>query len=157
MTSTIDSSTSEEIPLPQYDSDTIKKVVDFCELVQYKNDVPYPSQIKEGDKLEDVIKNDKEREFITKLSEKELHSLVILANFLNIKRLFELCCVRMAYFFRAKEKNIEKTFGVPVAINEDIELAMKEQYHWAFEIDQDRLAQLKTQDELEKNIAPAAK
>ena len=131
--------------------------MEFCGLVQYKNEVPYPSQIKEEQKFEEIVKDDKERDFITHLTEKELHSLVILANFLNIKRLFELCCVRLAYFFRSKEKNIEKVCGVPITINEDIELAMKEQYPWAFEIDQERLNQLKTQDELEKAAPAAAK
>ena len=96
----LDSPASEEIPLPQYDGDTIKRVADFCELVQYKNEVPYPSQVKDDAKLEEIIKNDQEREFIIKLNDKELYNLVVLANFLNIKRLFELCCVRMAYLFR---------------------------------------------------------
>ncbi len=126
-------------------------------MVQFKNEVPYPSQIKEDAKFEEIVKDDKERDFITRLTEKELHSLVVLANFLNIKRLFELCCVRLAYFFRAKEKNIEKVFGVPIAINEDIETAMKEQYPWAFEIDQERWNQLKAQDELDKASASASK
>ena len=58
----------------------------------------------------------------------------------------------------AKEKNIEKIFGTPIATNEEIELNMKEQYPWAFEIELDRLAKLKAQDELEKAPpAPAAK
>ena len=57
----------------------------------------------------------------------------------------------------AKEKNVEKIFGIPLVINEEIELNMKEQYPWAFEIDPVRMEQLKAQEELEKASAPAAK
>jgi len=96
----VDAPASEEIPFPQHDSDSIKKVVDYCELVEYKSEVPFQKQIKEDAKFEEVVQDPKEREFIIKLSEKELLSVVILANFMNIKRLFELCCVRMAYFFK---------------------------------------------------------
>ena len=58
--------------------------------------------IKEESKFEEVVKDEHEREFITKLTDKELQSVVILANFLNIRRLIELCCVRLAWFFRGK-------------------------------------------------------
>ena len=42
-----------------------------------------------------------------------------------------------------------------MAIIEDVELQMKDQYPWAFEIEQARMDKLKAQDELEKG-APAA-
>ena len=131
-------------------------MVDYCELVGFKNDVPYPNRIPENAKFEEIVSDDKERDFIIKLTDKELQNLVVLANFMNIKRLFELCCVRVAYFFRAKEKNIEKIFGVPIAINEDIEVAMKEQYSWAFEIDPERRAKLETEDKMAKEGSAAA-
>ena len=47
-----------------------------------------------------------------------------------------------------KEKNVEKIFGIPIAINEDIELAMKKEYAWSFEIDKDMLELLKAQDKV---------
>jgi len=65
--------------------------------------------------------------------------------------------MRTNTLFVAKDKNIEKLFGVPIAINEEIELNMKEQYAWAFEIDPEKLEQLKTQEELEKKTIPPAK
>ena len=65
--------------------------------------------------------------------------------------------MRTNTLFVAKDKNIEKLFGVPIAINEEIELNMKEQYAWAFEIDPEKLEQLKTQEELEKKPSPPAK
>eukprot|EP00826_Nyctotherus_ovalis_P047644 TRINITY_DN550_c0_g1_i13.p1 TRINITY_DN550_c0_g1~~TRINITY_DN550_c0_g1_i13.p1 ORF type:complete len:209 (-),score=88.49 TRINITY_DN550_c0_g1_i13:57-602(-) len=145
-----DSQSSEEIPLLNYEASNISKVVKYCELVEFKSDIPYPKQIKEDSKLEDIIADSNERNFIMGLSEKELQDLVLLANFLNIRRLLELCCVRIAYLYRAKEKNIEKLFGVPIETNEDVELAMKEQYPWAFEIDQERLEKLRAEDELDK-------
>ena len=124
--------------------------MEFCELVEFKNEIPYPKQIKEEFKLENMIENEKERSFITNLSPKELQDLAILANFLNIRRLLELCCIRIAFPYSAKEKNIEKVFGIPIETNEDVELAMKEQYQWSFEIDPERLAALKAEDELNK-------
>ncbi len=96
----LDSPASEEIPIPQYDSATIQKVVDYCNMVQFKNDVPYVQQIKEESKFEEIVRDEKERNFITSLTDKELQNLVVAANFLNIKRLIELCCARLAYFFR---------------------------------------------------------
>ena len=147
--SLVDYSSADAIDMT-YEAANIQKMVEYCELVNFDNKIPFPRQIKEEDKLEEIIKDDKERNFILKLTEKELQDLVILANFLNIRRLLELCCVRIAYLFRAKEKNIEKVFGVPVEVNDDVELAMKEQYPWAFEIDKERLAKLAAEDELEK-------
>ncbi len=72
----------------------------YCELVQYKNEVAWERQIKEDTKFEDFIKDTKEHEFIMKLSDEELFKLVVLANFLNVHRLFELCCVRIAHSYR---------------------------------------------------------
>lgn len=153
----IDAPESEEVPIAKFDADTLKKMVDYCDMVGYKNEINYPPRIKEEDKFEDIVKDDKEREFITKLSDKELQNLVECAHFLDIKRLFELCCIRIAYFFRAKENNIEKIFGVQVGQNKNIELAMKDQYSWAFEIDADRKAKLEAEDKLGKDApAPAA-
>ena len=96
----IDAPASEEIPLTQHDGATIKKAATYCELVQFKNEVPFERQIKEDMKFEDVVKDAKEREFILALSDEDLFKLVVLANFLNIRRLFELCCARLAYAYR---------------------------------------------------------
>ena len=75
-------------------------IVDYCTLVGFKNEVPYPKTIREDMKIEDVIKDDKEREFILKLNDQEILNLVVCANFMNIKRLYEVCCARIAHIYR---------------------------------------------------------
>ena len=69
-------------------------------MVGYNNEVPFEGGIKEDSKFEDVVKDPAERDFIVKLTDEELHKVVVLANFMNIKRLLELCCVRLAWFYR---------------------------------------------------------
>ena len=133
-----------------YTADLIKKVVDYCKLINFNSEIPYLRQIKDDTKLESIIKDEREREFVMKLDVNTLSDLIALANFLNMKRLLELCCVRIAYNYRASEKNIEKIFEVPMVINENEELKIKKENPRAFEVDSERLKQLKMEDELDK-------
>jgi len=97
--------------LDQFESELIKKVIHYCELVEYIPFYEFKKPIPKSafpNNLQECIKDPVEMKFILEQTQDQLLNLLLVhiiynANFMNIKRLLELCCLKIAFDFKGKK------------------------------------------------------
>lgn len=96
------------IPLPSIDSPTLERVKEFCE--HYVNYVPRQWELNWPDEIDPSEPHGFDAEFIDKYDKKEnmqeLFNLIYAANYLDNKRLLNLCCKKVA--MTIKDKSVEE-------------------------------------------------
>ncbi len=104
-------SNDEEIPIMKCDEETFNKVLDYMNhyIIESMNEVPkpVPQNAKVGDIVQpfylDFIFG--ESIDLTPEQEKLLYNLFIISNYLDIKSLFSLCCLKTAIMIRNADKD----------------------------------------------------
>ena len=88
----------------------IKEYVEHHKFAKKETDIDHPLVSKDP---KVYIKDDFDREFITKLDLDAQAELLMAANFFDIPALFELCCASIASFFKGKDfDKIKGDFGL---------------------------------------------
>ena len=91
----------------------MKLIKEYCEhhkFAKKETDIDHPLVSKDP---KVYIKDDFDREFITKLDLDAQAELLMAANFFDIPALFELCCASIAAFFKGKDfDKIKGDFGL---------------------------------------------
>ena len=90
---------NDEIPLPQIKKATLDKVIEYCTYIN-TNPPPVIEKPLRNNELSDVI-GPWYAEFLN-LEQEVLFELILAANFLDIKSLLELCCLKVAGFIKGK-------------------------------------------------------
>jgi len=104
-------SENDEIPLPNVDEKMLKKVIEFCE--EYvKNPLPKIDKPLKSANISECVKDGWYLKFID-MEPDDACKLVVAANYMDVKPLLELACVRIACWIKDKPfDQIKKTFGV---------------------------------------------
>lgn len=86
------------LPLENINSKKFEKILEYVE--KHKDDKPLPKDYLEEFILTDIgLITDWDKEFIAPLSRDELEEFILAVNFLNIRRLLDLCTKTMADIF----------------------------------------------------------
>ena len=92
---TEDASVHEAIPLVSVPSKALTKVLAFCDHHQYAPAVNIKRPIPD-DRMEDVVDDQWDAEFINACDEEALVELTLASNYLDMKSLLDLCCAKIA-------------------------------------------------------------
>ena len=111
------------IPLMNVDGPTFAKVVEYLVLLTAK----------ETEKWDEGTFKSREDEFV-KVDQKVLFEMILAANYLNIKKLLDLCCLTVANMIKGKTPDeISKTFNIKNDFTEEEEAEVRRENQWAFE------------------------
>lgn len=120
------------IPLPNVDSVTLERVIEYC---AYHKDHPVApaSENKEAERRSDDIAP-WDKQFIDKLPQEPLFSLILAANFLDIKPLLDLGCKTVANMIKGKTpEEIRKTFNIKNDFTPEEEEQVRKENEWCEE------------------------
>eukprot|EP00347_Sterkiella_histriomuscorum_P015683 403356090 len=148
----INQGTEEAIPIHEYSADTLKLVAQFCELAGYENKDFVKRPVLD---LVNVYKNEWETKFFEELSHEQLFELVEAANFLNMPKLVDGCCAKIAVIFKtAAEKELTERYGPDFKLSQEEEDQLKEEYPFVKNMDRNRYKNEKelNQEKIEKQV-----
>jgi len=112
-----------EIPLPNVNSATLKKIIQFCE--HHKSDSPDAPR---GDIIDDWD------EQFCKVDQDEMLALILAANYLDIKSLLDLTCKTVANMIKGKTpEQIRQTFNIKNDFTPEEEDAVRKYNEWVGE------------------------
>ena len=107
-------SSGGEIPLPEVDGKTFRKVAEYC--LHYAN------------------KTESDEEWDTQfcqIENSELFSVILAANWLDNKRLLDTCCTAIANMIKGKTPDeIRKLFGIEKDFTEEEEQNIRKENEW---------------------------
>ncbi|MCL7025269.1 hypothetical protein MKW94_004667 [Papaver nudicaule] len=113
------------IPLPNFTSKILAKVIEFC-----KKHIESP---KGDDRSTDDELKSWDAEFV-KVDQATLFDLILAANYLNIKSLLDLTCQTVADMIKGKSpEEIRKTFNIKNDFTPEEEEEVRRENQWAFE------------------------
>lgn len=125
-----DEEEENEIPLPNVNLATLKKVVKYCEY-HHKNPAEELERPLKG-KIQDVI-CEWDNEFL-KIDQSTLVELIMAANYLNIKDLLDLTCANVASMIKGKTpQQIREMFGIENDFTPEEEAKILEENKWCEE------------------------
>ncbi|KAH6787955.1 SKP1-like 11 [Perilla frutescens var. hirtella] len=114
----------EGIPLPNVDSKTLAKVLEFCNRHAVKESADNAQALKEADHhYIESVKHDRDVMF----------SLISAANYLTIKELLDLTCYTVADNIKDfSPEQVRQFFNIENDFTEEEEEELRHQYAWAF-------------------------
>nr|XP_016472204.1 PREDICTED: SKP1-like protein 1B [Nicotiana tabacum] len=116
-----DDCASNAIPLPNVDSKTMAKVVEYWK--------KHSEEGVSGDELKDFDKN-----FVKVLNYSELYDLILAANYLNDKELLDILCQETADRIKGKTpEEIRKAFNIKNDFTPEEEEQIRQENAWAFD------------------------
>ncbi|KAF7841033.1 SKP1-like protein 1B [Senna tora] len=112
------------IPLPNVSSGILSKVIEYC-----KKHADEPNK---SDDATEELKN-WDSNFV-KVDQVILYDLMMAANYLDIKKLLDLTCQRVADMIKGKmPEEIRKTFNIKNDFTPEEEAEIRRENQWAFE------------------------
>nr|XP_009786817.1 PREDICTED: SKP1-like protein 1B [Nicotiana sylvestris] len=112
-----DDCASNTIPLPNVDSKTMTKVIEY-----------WKRHSEEGDELKDFVKN-----YVKVLNYTELYDLILAANYLNDKELLDILCQETADRIKGKTpEEIRKAFNIKNDFTPEEEEQIRQENAWAY-------------------------
>merc|ERR1739848_172835 len=125
-----DSQSDEEvIPLPNVNGNILQKVIEWCK--HHKNDGPAQEDDETEKRTDDIPSWDQE---FLKVDQGTLFELIMAANYLDIKRLLDLCCKNIANMIKGKTaEEIRKTFNIKNDFTEEEEAQVRRENQWCEE------------------------
>ena len=129
----IDENSSDEIvPLPNVNSATLQKVIQFC---TYHKDDPDPSHTDEDrhheKRTDDITSWD--ADFLN-VDQGTLFELILAANYLEIRNLLDVTCKTVANMIKGKSSDeIRKTFNINNDFTADEEEQVRKENEWCKE------------------------
>lgn len=111
---------AESIPLPEVDGDTLRKVVEF--LIHFGE-----NPVSAEERIESVPWYIE----YTKIGQSQLFSLILAANYLDIKPLLDLTCKTVANMIKGKTpEEIRAVFGIKNDFTPEEEAQVKKENEW---------------------------
>jgi S-phase kinase-associated protein 1 len=121
----------DQVPLPNVDSDTLKRIVDFMN--EYSNS--------KMERIEKPLRSSDMKElvgtfarFVDDITQEQLFELIKAANYMYISPLLDLSCAKVATMIRGKTpEEIRKTFNIVNDFTPEEEQAVREENKWCEE------------------------
>jgi len=122
-------SDDDAIPLPNVNGNILQKVIEWCR--HHKNDGPYQDNDETAKRSDDIPQWDQD---FLRVDQGTLFELIMAANYLDIKRLLDLCCKNVANMIKGKTADeIRKTFNIKNDFTEEEEMQVKRENQWCEE------------------------
>lgn len=116
------------VPLPNINSDTLSKVLEWA--THHKND---PESTDEDEHDTDIFISTWDSEFLN-VSTDTLFQLIAAANYLNIKRLFNIVCQAVANMMKGKSPvDLRRIFHIKNDLNPQQEKRIRRENQWCEE------------------------
>ena len=120
-------SDDEPIPIANVTSNILKKIIEWCR--HHKDENPLTEESESDVKTDDIPTWDVE---FLKVDQGTLFELIMAANYLNIKRLLDMCCKSVANMIKGKSAaEIRKTFNIKNDFTEEEEAQVRKENVWA--------------------------
>jgi S-phase kinase-associated protein 1 len=117
------------IPLPNVDSRTLSKVIEYCK--HHVAEAGASSAASDNNKGEEVKTWDAQ---FMEVDQATLFDLIMAANYLNIKGLLDLTCQTVANMIKGKTpEQIRQTFNIKNDFTPEEEEEVRKENAWAFE------------------------
>merc|ERR1712000_702517 len=111
----------EPIPVPNVNGNILQKVIEWCK--HHKNEVPSTEDDDNEKRSDDIGAWDLD---FLKVDQGTLFELIMAANYLDIKRLLDICCKNVANMIKGKTApEIRKTFNIKNDFTEEEEAQVK--------------------------------
>lgn len=128
-----DTGIDDKIPLPNLKSNTLKKVLEYCEM--HKNNDP--SEIEKPLKTNNLAElvEPADYSFINMPNLEDIFDIILAANYLDIKSLLDLSCAKIASIMKGKTADeIRTIFNIQNDFTPEEEAEIREQNKWASEL-----------------------
>ena len=126
----MDEEDEEEVPLPNVNADTLKKVIQWASY--HKDDPPLPEDDDNKEKRTDDISS-WDTDFL-KVDQGTLFELILAANYLDIKGLLDVTCKTVANMIKGKTpEEIRKTFNIKNDLTPAEEEQIRKENEWCEE------------------------
>jgi len=123
-----DNNEADPIPLGLVDSDTLKKIIEFCEQ-HLQNPMPTIAKPIESNDFSRIVPTWYNE--YANIDYTILFKLAQAANYLDIPPLLDLVCAKIASMIKDKSvEEIRDTFDLPNDLTPEEEEQMKEEYKW---------------------------
>tara|TARA_B100000674_G_scaffold489564_2_gene503760 strand:- start:286 stop:783 length:498 start_codon:yes stop_codon:yes gene_type:complete len=128
------SNINETIPLPNVNSSSLEKIIEFCNHYTENNDFNEIEKPLRSSKMEDVIPP-WYASFVDSMEMELLFEVVKGANYMAIKPLLDLCCAKIASMIKGKSpEEIRETFGIENDFTPEEEARLREEHKWCDDI-----------------------
>jgi len=122
-----DTETEQVIPVPNVSSDTLKKVLVFCEH-HLRHPIPPPEDEKEEKSIDNIHPWDKQ---FCNVDQSTLFEIILAANYLDIKSLLDVTCKTVAAMIRGKTtEEMRKLFNVQNDFSPEEEALIMKENEW---------------------------
>lgn len=119
-------SDEESIPINNVNGNILSKVIEWCK--HHKNETQAVEDDDSDKRTDDIPTWDQE---FLKVDQGTLFELIMAANYLDIKKLLDLCCKSVANMIKGKSANeIRKTFNIKNDFNEEEEAQVRKENTW---------------------------
>ena len=126
----MDEEDEEEVPLPNVNAATLKKVIQWASY--HKDDPPLPEDDDSKEKRTDDISS-WDTDFL-KVDQGTLFELILAANYLDIKGLLDVTCKTVANMIKGKTpEEIRKTFNIKNDLTPEEEEQIRKENEWCEE------------------------
>ena len=126
----MDEEDEEEVPLPNVNAVTLKKVIQWA--TYHKDDPPLPEDDDNKEKRTDDISS-WDTDFL-KVDQGTLFELILAANYLDIKGLLDVTCKTVANMIKGKTpEEIRKTFNIKNDLTPEEEEQIRRENEWCEE------------------------
>ena len=124
-----DELTEEECPLPNVNTAALQKVVEYMNHYEGKEVAEIQKPLKSANLIECGI-NEYDANFID-IPQEELFTLILAANYLDVKPLLELACAKTASMIKGKNtEEIRKQFNIVNDFTPEEEAQVREENRW---------------------------
>ncbi|XP_045154599.1 S-phase kinase-associated protein 1-like [Echinops telfairi] len=125
----MDDEDDDPVPLPNVSAEILKKVIEWC--TYHMEDAPPPPPQNYEDKAKKVMDIPIwDQEFLT-VDQETLYELMMAANYLDIKGLFDVTCKTVANMIKEKTpEEIRQTFNIENDFTEEEEAQLRRQSLW---------------------------
>ena len=122
-----------EMPLPKVTSETLTKIIQFCEQYQ-TNPLPVVEKPIKSGKLEECIKDEWLCKFLD-MSLKDTNEMYVASNYMSLKSLEDfISCLIATKIFGKTSEEIRTEFGIPNDFTADEEKEVQKFFEWADDI-----------------------
>jgi S-phase kinase-associated protein 1 len=126
---------NEEIDLKTVSSKTLQRIIEFCAHHDFIAPLPPKKPIVSKD-LKENLSDEWDAALISSLSDEDLLELILASNYLDMKCLLDACLVKYACTFKEMTIDEAKTrYNIEEDFTPEIEERLKQEYHWALEVD----------------------
>lgn len=127
-----DDSNKQEIPLPNVNSTTLSKVVEFCKYHKENGALAEIEKPLRSANMSEIV-GEWDANFVD-LEQAALFNLILAANYLDIKSLLDLTCAKVASMIKGKTpEEIRRTFNIVNDFTPEEENQVREENKWCEE------------------------